>query len=453
MVFNTSFPSLRPLPGVKKTFPGVSAKVNSFREPKSVTNVPAFSTSSTHVPPRDRSARKQVPQELPKKIPVKISVPEIPKLVPFRARPVPASTYKPSFQTTVRKINGSKIEQEQAADKVANTCPSPATVDEPIVEDVVELTCEPPAVVDEPIVGDMVELDACELPSLVDEPMVDDVVELDACEPPAVIDEPTVDDVVELDACEPPAVIDEPTIDDVVELACEPPAVVDEPIVDDVPEIAQPVHEPASEEAKICGTDDPIVEDNSSNDSMGQTSETNIGGARPKTHPPLCPHPTGPGIPPFLPRLYFNNNYTPYVPQPWDYNYTYIPYYYNNCYAYGTFFWDRPMATYHSVSMTLFPEHHVMEQVPPHQAYFQDEYHQTSYVSHVPIGDSCIPQATPDVAPNVPVPNSRKKKPNKAEWNQCYKRRLLRRKNERDERDALKAQRELAEAITPQVPE
>ncbi|KAI9564926.1 hypothetical protein GHT06_008667 [Daphnia sinensis] len=124
--------AFKPLPGKKKTLE------DFVRKPFRATPVPL----STYTLPKDCPTGKQGTQKPAKKVTVTTPSPDPVKPVPFRARPVPASTYSPSIQPTVCKIRKIKIEKP---DKSAVIVDKPAVdndvnISEPIPE---TASCEP----------------------------------------------------------------------------------------------------------------------------------------------------------------------------------------------------------------------------------------------------------------------------------------------------------------------
>ncbi|KAK4019963.1 hypothetical protein OUZ56_001961 [Daphnia magna] len=301
MPINISFPSPKLLPGKKKDFPSVSARINSFGDRKAVSKLPHPSVFGAPEKPSNgskpanaratvRTTIKKEPQQPAKKDAAKPPQPEKTKPVPFRARPVPASTYKPPFQPTVRKINKAVIEKEQA----------------------------PVAIIKEPKIANEKEQAPVEI---VKEPTIANEKEQASVE---IVNEPTLAIDVE---------IAEPTHE---AASCEPPK----------------VNEPNGTNEDVCS---PIELVNEPAEASSATE-----GAR-----ALLPdHPQGPGIPPFLPMVFIKDCIRPYVPQQWS-HYTNPPDYGNLYDANGAYFWDRSMASYHCVRMSQecfyqhFPEHRV----------------------------------------------------------------------------------------------
>ncbi|KAI9564429.1 hypothetical protein GHT06_008168 [Daphnia sinensis] len=124
--------AMKSLPGKKKTLE------DFVRIPFKATPVPL----STYNLPKDCSTVKQATQQPAKKVPVKISPPEDLKPVPFRARPVPASTYSPSIQPTACKIRKTKINQADESVVIVDkpAVDSDVNISEPIPE---PASCEP----------------------------------------------------------------------------------------------------------------------------------------------------------------------------------------------------------------------------------------------------------------------------------------------------------------------
>lgn len=94
--------NIKPLPGTKKTLE------DFVRKPFKATPVPA----STYKAPADHLAPKTKPQTKIVKKAIAKEVTEIKKVLPFRANPVPASTYKPhiaALSTAGRSANNSKL--------------------------------------------------------------------------------------------------------------------------------------------------------------------------------------------------------------------------------------------------------------------------------------------------------------------------------------------------------
>ncbi|KAK4037144.1 hypothetical protein OUZ56_029184 [Daphnia magna] len=98
----TGTTNIKPLPGTKKTLE------DFVRKPFKATPVPA----STYKAPADHLAPKTKPQTKIVKKAIAKEVTEIKKVLPFRANPVRASTYKPhiaALSTAGRSANNSKL--------------------------------------------------------------------------------------------------------------------------------------------------------------------------------------------------------------------------------------------------------------------------------------------------------------------------------------------------------
>ncbi|KAK4021549.1 hypothetical protein OUZ56_003463 [Daphnia magna] len=235
MPINMSFPSPKPLPGKKKDFPSVSARINPFGDRKAVSKLRAPSVTGAPEKPSNgskpanaratvRKTIKQQPQQPAKKDAAKPPQPEKTKPVPFRARPVPASTYKPPFQPTVRKINKAVIEKEQAPVAILNE-PTIANEKEPA----------PVEIVNEPTIANEKEKAPV---AILNEPTIAKEKEQ---APVEIVNEPTIANGKEQ---APLAILIEPTIANEKEQA--PVEIVNEPTIAIDVEIAEPTHEAAS---------------------------------------------------------------------------------------------------------------------------------------------------------------------------------------------------------------
>ncbi|XP_057369930.1 uncharacterized protein LOC130691042 [Daphnia carinata] len=220
--------AMKPLPGKKKTLE------DFVRKPFRANPVPL----STYKHPKDCSAVKQEPHPPAKKVMVQTSPPQKVKPVPFRARPLPASTYSPSIHPG-RKIHKVQIEK---------TDESVVTMDKPDVDNDVKVS-EP---IDEPASS---EAEAIHLP-----PVKKIVVQTS---PPEKVKP------VPFRARPVPASTYVPSIQPAarkihkakIEKTDESVVPVDEPAVDNDVKISEPIHEPASGEPEtVSGPNGPEVE-------------------------------------------------------------------------------------------------------------------------------------------------------------------------------------------------